>query len=353
MPPRRHHWDPVCDPPRGLFAPVPVDPRGMTGPTRHQASLAGRLGAEWRRTSRGLYVPAYVDPDLPEQRVLEAAALLPASGAVTGWGALRMLGARFFDGGVGETRQPVDLVTGPRGGRRPRPGVRWSQDRLDPAEVLVRHGVRVTSPDRACFDAARRADDVRSATVALDMAFAAELTGPRRVRQYLEEHPGWDGTPQVRTALDLSSEHSRSPMEVDLRLVWELDAGLPRPLVNVEVFSRAGKLLGIADLLDPVAGLVVEFDGADHAGARRRSDDARREAVLRAHRLEVERVTGYDLHHVPALVTRLHAARRRARWLPEDQRPWTVTPPPGWATCLPLDDRLDLRDWQRAADESA
>jgi len=351
---RRHHWDPVCDPPRGLFTPVPVDPRGLTGPTRHQASLCGHPGAEWRRTSRGFYVPSYVDPDLPEQRVLEAAVLLPAGGAVTGWGALRMWGGRFFDGRRrDDALHPVDLVAGPHDARRPRPGIRWSQDRLDPSEVRVRHGVRVTDADRAAFDTARLAGDVRAATVAFDMAFAAELTGPRRLAGYLDTHPGWNGVPQARTALDLSSERSRSPMETDVRIVWELDAGFPRPLVNTEVFSRAGKLLGVADLLDPVAGLVVEFDGADHAGARRRSEDAGREGRMRTHLLEVERVTGYDLHHVAALVGRLHAARRRARWLPECDRRWTVVPPPGWEVGLPLDDRLDLRDWQREVDESA
>jgi hypothetical protein len=265
-----------------------------------------------------------------------------------------MLGGRFFDGRRrdGEVL-PVDLVTGPHAARRPRPGVRWSQDRLEPMEVQTRHGVRVTRADRAAFDAARLSPDVRAATSALDMAYAAELTGPRRLASYLDAHPGWNGSPQARAAHDLSSDRSRSPMETGVRLVWELDAGLPRPLVNVEVFSRAGKLLGVADLLDPVSGLVVEFDGADHAGSRRRSEDAGRDSRMRAHLLEVERVTGYDLHHVPALVSRLHAARRRARWLPEHACPWTVTPPPGWEVGPPLDDRLDLRDWQRRADESA
>jgi hypothetical protein len=333
---------------------VPVDPRGLTGPTRHQAALAGRPEGEWRRTSRGFYVPTYVDRDLPEQRVLEASVLLPPNGAVTGWGALRLLGGRFFDGSSRDGELlPVDLVAGPHSARRRRPGVHWSQDRLEPAEVRLRHGVRITAADRAAFDAARLSPDVRAATVVLDMAFAAELTGPRRFAAYVEAHPGWNGSPQARAAHELSSEDSRSPKETDLRLVWELDAGLPRPLVNVEVFSRAGKLLGVADLLDPASGLVVEFDGADHAGSRRRSEDAGREARLRAHLLEVERVTGYDLHHVPALVSRLHAARRRARWLPEHARRWTVTPPPGWKVGLSLDDRLDLRDWQREVDESA
>ena len=34
--------------------------------------------------------------------------------------------------------------------------------------------------------------------------------------------------------------------------------------MNCPVHDRSGRLLGIADLLDEEAGLVVEFDGADH-----------------------------------------------------------------------------------------
>ena len=40
-----------------------------------------------------------------------------------------------------EGLHPIDLVTGPHDARRPRTGIRWSQDRLDPSEVRVRHGV--------------------------------------------------------------------------------------------------------------------------------------------------------------------------------------------------------------------
>ena len=196
-----------------------------------------------------------------------------------------------------------------------------------------------TAATRAVLDAMRRAPDVRAAVRAVDMACAAELVSPERVARYAEPRPGWVGMPRVAQALDLCDERSRSPLETDGRLVWRLDAGLPRPRVNVPVFSRQGKLLGIADLLDEEAGLVVELDGADHAGARRRSEDAGREAGLRNHRLEVERVTGYDLHHRPALVGRLHQARRRALWLPVHHRPWTLEPPPWWEPELPLDKR--------------
>lgn len=350
MPKRRHRWDPVCDTPRDLVHPVRTDPTGLLGPTRHEAGRAGQPGSAWRRVWQGHFVPSYVDPEVPEQRIVEAAALLPGSGAVTGWAALRMHRAAFFDGRERDGRhQPVPLVV-PHG-RRERPGIVWMQDRLDPREVVRRADVPVTRPDRAAFDAMRRAPDLRAAVRVADMVCAAELSSVNRMRDYTAAHPGWAGCRLAGAALDLASERSRSPAEVDVRLVWELDAGLPRPLVNVPVFNRHGRLLGVADLLDEGAGLVIEFDGADHAGARARSKDAGRESGLRNHRLEVERATGFDLHDVPSLVRRLHAARRRAPWLAEADRPWTVDPPPWWEPELTLDERLDLRDFERACDE--
>lgn len=350
MPKRRHHWDPVCDLPEDLFHPVRADPAGVTGPTRYEAQQAGRPGSEWRRVWQGWFVPTYVDPDVPEQRVIEAAALLTGPGAVTGWAALRLQRAAFFDGRERDgTRQPVPLIVSQ--GRRPQTGIVWKQDRLERGEVVRRGGVPVTRPERAAFDAMRGSADVREAVRVADMVCAAELSSLARLRRCADSHPGWVGCPLARTALDLASERSRSPAETDARLVWELDAGLPRPLVNVPVFNRHGRLLGIADLLDEAAGLVIEFDGAGHAGARARSKDASREAGLRNHRLEVERATGFDLHDVPALVRRLHAARRRAPWLAESQRPWTLDPPPWWEPERTLDERLDLRDFERECDE--
>ncbi|MGN6577005.1 MAG: hypothetical protein ACTHKG_15110 [Nocardioides sp.] len=351
---RRHHWDPICDPPRALARPVPVDPTGVHGPTKSQAHRAGGPGSPWRRTTPGRYVPSTADAAAPEQRVLEMHELLHGRGAVTGWGALRAHGANFFDGLApdGVTRLPVVLVTGPRDRRRPRPGVRWRQDRLDDGEVVIRLGMRVTRPERATFDAMRLAPDVREAVVAVEMAIAAELTSLRRMRDYVEAHSGWDGVLLVREALDLACEHSRSPAESRMGLLWVRDAGLPRPLINCEVFSLGGRLLGVADLLDLEAGVVGEYDGGDHSGARRRSQDAVREAGLRDHGLEVFRVTGYDLLDPSSVVRRMRAARARARWEPVEQRRWTIEPPPGWARSVSIDELLDERDIRRESAEA-
>ena len=224
--PEHHRWDPVRRPPAGLVRPVPVDPRGVDGPTRGQAA-----GPRWRRTSHGLYVPASVDDAVPEQRIVEQAARLPPQGAVTGWAACLLHGAALLDGLLpdGTTRRPVPLAVGPNARIAVDSGVRLSRDRLDAAERTVRRGIPCVTVGRAVFDAMRTAVDLREAVVVMDMVAAAELTSVSRMREYLRSRSGWSGVGQVRAALDLASEHTRSPNETRLRLVWVLDAGLPAP----------------------------------------------------------------------------------------------------------------------------
>lgn len=113
-----------------------------------------------------------------------------------------------------------------------------------------------------------------------------------------------------------------------MRLIWELDAGFPPPLVNQPVFTLDGRLLGIADILDPVAGVVGEFDGADHRAAKRHSKDVGREDGFRRRALEFFRVTGLDLPDPPLVADRMQSSRSRATWLSEAARPWTIVPPP-------------------------
>jgi hypothetical protein len=216
----------------------------------------------------------------------------------------------------------------------------------DPAEVWVRHGVRCTRPLRALFDEMRRATSVREAVVAMDMAAAADLVSVRRLGDYTGRRPGWAGVDAVRRALVLADENSRSPAESRLRLLWVLDAGLPRPAANREVFSLDGRLLGVADLVDDSAGVVGEYDGADHARARQRSRDADRDSAFRDHGLEVFRVTGYDEHHPERVVERVRAAYARAQTVHRPRR-WTLTPPVSWPAARTLDEELDHQDLLR------
>jgi hypothetical protein len=316
---------------------VPVDPTGVHGPTKMQAT-----GQGWRRTSKGLHVPSGADSTVPEQRIVEQAARLPRGGAVTAWSALRLHGARYFDGLArnGRTPVPVALVVAGSGGPRSGSAVTVSREPLRPEEVVIRCGVPVAEVRRALFDEMRRVGDWREATVAMDMAAAAGLTSISRMAAYLGERSAWRRARQVLRALTYACEHCRSPNETRMGLVWQLDAGLPRPMMNHEIFTRDGRLVGVADLLDPVAGVVGEYDGANHLRTGRRSRDIRREEALRSLGLEYFAVVRPDLDDPAGLAARMRATRVRARFASKDARRWTIDPPPGWPRQPSLDERL-------------
>ena len=69
-----------------------------------------------------------------------------------------------------------------------------------------------------------------------------------------------------------------------------VEVGLPRPEVNLPVFDREGRLLGIPDLLWPDAALVLEYDGSGHRDRRQHRDDNVREELLECAGLTVVRV---------------------------------------------------------------
>ena len=123
-------------------------------------------------------------------------------------------------------------------------------------------------------------------------------------------------------------------------LVWELDAGLKRPVFNQPLFSRAGKLLGYPDLFDCEAGVVGEYAGADHRDAKRHRSDVEREQLMRDHGLEYFTVVGGEMSSRETLVRRMHSTRARARFLPEFERTWTLEPPRWWMAGDDLDTHL-------------
>ncbi|QBR93172.1 hypothetical protein [Nocardioides euryhalodurans] len=314
--------------------PARIDPAGLTGPTRGQTQR-GRF----RQVSHGWYVPADVDSSRVEQRILEQGMRVRGTGAVTGWAALRWLGAAYFDGTVDAagTVLPVDLLQ--RSGYHP-----WEDDRarrsrrqLPPYDRQFVHGLWCTTAQRALFDEVRRRRTLRPAVAAICMTLASGITTRRQLREYAELRVAWEGIPLFRDALALSSEGFRSGPEVYLFLRWVLDAGLPVPLVNRPVFDLRGRLLGYPDLLDPVAGVVGEYDGAAHRGRDRHRRDVAREQCFRDVGLEYFTVVAGDLSDERLVVDRIRSTRARARFGSPSERQWTLAPPPWWRTPPPRD----------------
>ena len=327
----------------GLVTPVRVDPRGLAGPTRAQAR-----GAQWRRSSQGFYVPAWVDPQLVEQRIIEAAAVLPRYGGVTDWAALRWLGGRWFHGRTpGGRDRDVTLATGDLHVRA-RPGIAICEEKVDPRDLTTVDGLRVTTAVRSVCFAMRYAPTVRDAVVALDMAAYSDLVSIDELTAYALAHPAWTGIPRCREALGHADENSWSPMEVEIRWIWTVDAERPRPLCNRPVFARSGRHLGTPDLIDLTTGVVGEYDGALHLAGRQRAKDLDREADLRAAGLEYVAMVAADRADPSGFIKRLHAAYDRARRRSPGERLWTTELPPGWVETDTVAARRGLDDRQRA-----
>jgi hypothetical protein len=320
---------------------VRVDDTGQTGPTRMQAR-----GKAWRRSSRGHYVPRATDRSV-EQRIVEAAAVLPAYGAVTGWAALRWLGGRWFDGRESRGDLAVTLAL-MDSSVRPQHGIAISEERLDPTQIHVIRGIRVTVATYALLFEIRHARSDLDALVAADMAAYDDLVSRSELAAFVAQCPGWDGIGRGRDVVSLMDENAWSPAEVSTRSIWTNEAGLARPLANRPVFDRAGRLIGTPDLIDPAAGVCGEYDSELHLEKARRRVDVEREERFRAAGLEpVAMVTG-DLVDPWQFVARLRAAYSRAARIRPSHRLWTVQPPAWWTPTRTVDQRRALSDDERS-----
>ncbi len=289
-----------------------------------------------------------MDATLPEQRIVEAAALLRPGRVegVTGWAALRWLGGRWFSGvgPYGRTR-PVCLV---REGLRPPPGVVISEEGLNPRLLLVHDGVAVTNALRSTTFEMRYAATAAEATVHFDMAAYDDLVSVEETQGFLPGLQAWTGVPMLREALPWVDENSWSPQETRMRWVWQVEAGLPRPLCNQPIFDRTGRHLATPDLLDLESGLVGEYDGEAHAEAVRRRSDRDRFDRYRELGLEPVVMMRGDAGDPGRLAARMLAAYRRARFEAESTRAWTIEPPLWWVPTVTVAQRRALDPQQRA-----
>ena len=149
------------------------------------------------------------------------------------------------------------------------------------------------------------------------------------VRRLVEAHKKTRGIVRAREAVQIASERVASPGETRLRLA-AYDTGTGPLLVNAPVFAPDGRLVGIVDLLDEEAGLVLEYDGAGHRQADRHSADNVREEALEDLNLTEVRATASDVAEGVELDGRIVRGRRRGLARRAACDPWTTEPPAWW-----------------------
>ncbi|WP_205473557.1 hypothetical protein [Nocardioides sp. SYSU D00038] len=292
-----------------------------------------------------------MDGERLEQRIVEAAAVLPGYGGVTGWAALAWWGGVWFTGHPWSRPGPVApvVLATPSHAVRSQPGCGFivSEERLNPADLTVHNELPITTPVRSLAFEMRYAPTDWLAVVALDMAAYDDLVSLDEAGDWAAAHNGWTGIPRMRLALTLADENSWSPPETLMRMHWRRLVDGVRLRCNAAVLDPDGRLIGTPDLIDPATGVVGEYDGAVHLEGEQRLRDVDRAARFRAHGLEpVTRMAG-DLRRPAAFADRLLTAYRLAAEIPLRRRRWTLDPGPGWIDTSTVAARRALSEPER------
>lgn len=327
----------------GIVVPVRVDPLGQSGPTAGQAR-----GPHWRASSCGLFLPAHVDREDADQRIVEAVASAPAGSGATGWAALHWQRARWFTGRTARgDLLPVPVAVGDSVHLARRTGVQLCRDWLFEGDIIEVDGLPITRPERSICIAALRARSVEDTVQVICMAMADDLASLAELRAYAARIKGRPHTRRLNAAIELADENLWSPMEVTLMMRWRHHRPVAGLLCNAPIFDRDGHHLLTPDLFDAEAGVVGQYDGIIHEETRVRRRDLELEERCRDLGLEVVTMLSADLCDMRSFDRRLAAAYQRASTRPTHGG-WTLDQPPWWTDTSTVDARrsLDERDRQ-------
>jgi very-short-patch-repair endonuclease len=169
--------------------------------------------------------------------------------------------------GIDVDPTPIEVIVPSNSGLRSRPGL--EVHRTDELDFVSARGLRATPVARTFRDLKRRFMGVEFLVLA-DQAMNLGLGRHHHL-----------------------AEPAQSPMETRLR--WLLiQAGLPKPQVQVDLHNSAGRFVGRADLYYPNARLVIEYDGGNHRD-RLVEDNQRQNLILNAG-YRLLRFTAVDIH---------------------------------------------------------
>jgi hypothetical protein len=287
----------------------------------------------WAHPHHGVVAPDHLDPSDPLIRVRHVVPILSSGSVLTGWASARWQGNVMLDGKDPSGHELPVTVASPDGGQhRHRPGIRATRRSMLADETLVFEGVRVSTLARAVYDQALDDRTVRESVVTIEMGVSRMVSQARttlaNIHRLVERHHKTRGIVRIRRALALATDRSASPWETRTRLLAELDADLGGLWVNAPVFDLDGQLLGVADLIDPETGLIIESDGSHHREAEQHTDDNRREERFERTNAVVCRVTSLDHRDRLRTVGRIRAAYLDAAR--QTQRSWTLEKPDWW-----------------------
>ncbi|MFZ1176257.1 MAG: DUF559 domain-containing protein [Mycobacterium sp.] len=267
-----------------------------------EALAAGELTAyELRSRYVALHKDVYMPRDAELTAVLRAKACWLRSrrrGILAGFSASALHGAKWIDA----TLAAAVIDTN----RSPTTGVEVWEERIEPDEIAVVEGMRVTTPARTALDLARRCR-LGAAVAAIDaLAQAVELK-LADIELLVDRYRGRRGMKAARAAIELIDGGAQSPKESWLRLLL-LSAGFPRPQTQIAVRNEWGWAEAYLDMGWEDIKVAVEYDGDQHRSSRYQYvKDIRRLDMLQRMGWIVVRVIAEE--HPDEIVRRVREAR--------------------------------------------
>jgi len=270
------------------------------------------LGSSFTRVLHGAHVHNSVEPSL-DVRCEAAGLVLPGDAAFSDVTALGLLGLPLPFGRP--QNRLLDVTAVPPGDRPRGKGIRGHRRSLGPDEVAVVNGVRVTVASRTFVDLAPTLDEANLIVIG-DAILRSGLASLADLETAIQAAHGQRGVVRARQAISRLDGRSGSAPESLVRVRIE-DAGLPRPLVNVDVFDSCGSWIACPDLLYKEAKIAIEYEGERHRDKRQFGLDLARDQLLTLAGFVVVRAGPRDL---PANATMLpdtlrHLLQLRAPWM--------------------------------------
>jgi hypothetical protein len=276
----------------------------MTDPFLGSKALSAGVLTPHQLRSRyvALHKDVYVPRDVDLTARLRAKALWLRSrerGVLAGYSASALHGAKWIDADL-----PAAIIyTNSR--RAPR--VQTWEDRIEPDEICVIDGMRVTTPERTALDLASRLP-LNSAVAAVDALVQATGLKMADVELLDDRYRCRRGMKSARVALELVDSGAQSPKETWLRLLL-IRAGFPRPQTQIEVSNEWGWAEAYLDMGWEDIKVAAEYDGEHHLTDpyHVKRDIRRHEKVTYRYAWVVVRVVAGD--HPVDIIRRVREAR--------------------------------------------
>ena len=254
------------------------------------------FGKSWRRLATELY--CWADWTEEPWSVLAAWQRLISADAIFSGPSAAWLWRVGF-----QPTNPVEVVVSPASAIRPRRGLNVRRCQIASDEVSLVRSLPATSLLRTLRDLCLRRPSVE-ALISIDAALNTKQTSTNSLNDYADRVRGQPGAPRFRELAALAGP-AESPMETRLRWLL-LQAGLPRPEIQPDLYDTHGQFVGRADLYYPAARLVIEYDGANHRD--RLVEDNRRQNLLINAGYRVLRFAAADLDRSAVVTAQVQGA---------------------------------------------